>query len=343
MQMLSEVLSEDCAITLDVHKIRQKHFGMEILQGWSACTGSDCSPGTTSCWVGSPKGDGNLRWSHVGRCRQMSADVGRCRQLSAAVGSVESKSLSRSELRRQSCGNVCMEIVGRLVEALECPKHLRTWVATCHHLPSLAITCHRLATLASLEKNWGLCQPEEPWSPKVSKADVASAEAPLITFPVLPGSPRQGEIESHSILSLAGSECLDVPMMLSMNTRVQCQSCIWKTMENHGKPFKILQVPSAVSVWISWSLFWLCESLCLRCVRCPVCMTMRTDLVRCPTCRNVGYCSLGLGWFDLGLGLSNCWALKNQHLLKHMFVAAESKDAVVIFCDVWNVFGCVVS
>ena len=33
MQMLSEVLSEDCAITLDVHKIRQKHFGMEILQG----------------------------------------------------------------------------------------------------------------------------------------------------------------------------------------------------------------------------------------------------------------------------------------------------------------------
>ena len=56
----------------------------------------------------------------------MSADVGRCRQLSAAVGSVESKSLSRSELRRQSCGNVCMEIVGRLVEALECPKHLRT-------------------------------------------------------------------------------------------------------------------------------------------------------------------------------------------------------------------------
>ncbi|CAL1156029.1 unnamed protein product [Cladocopium goreaui] len=45
--------------------------------------------------------------------------------------------------------------------------------------------------------------------------------------------------------SLEGSECLDVPMMLSMNTRVQC----------------------------------------------PVCMTMRTDLVRCPTCRNVGYCS----------------------------------------------------
>ena len=53
----------------------------------------------------------------------MSADVG-CR-MSAAVGSVESKSLSRSELRRQSCGNVCMEIVGRLVEeaeeALKCP------------------------------------------------------------------------------------------------------------------------------------------------------------------------------------------------------------------------------
>ena len=28
--------------------------------------------------------------------------------------------------------------------------------------------------------------------------------------------------------------------------------------------------------------------------RCPVCMTMRADLVRCPRCRNVGYCSSSL-------------------------------------------------
>lgn len=69
--------------------------------------------------------------------RRWESSMKPCRQMSAAVGSVESKSLSRSELRRQSCGNVCMEIVGRLVEALECPKHLRTSVATCHHLPSL--------------------------------------------------------------------------------------------------------------------------------------------------------------------------------------------------------------
>ncbi|CAJ1427657.1 unnamed protein product [Effrenium voratum] len=42
-----------------------------------------------------------------------------------------------------------------------------------------------------------------------------------------------------------GPDPADVPMMLSMNTRVQC----------------------------------------------PVCMTMQPDLLRCPTCRNVGYCS----------------------------------------------------
>ena len=81
------------------------------------------------------------------------------------------------------------------------------------------------------------------------------------------------------MMALAGPDPADVPMMLSMNTRVQrlcCKRCC----------------P------VSWeSPFVRCRRMrqaFLMQLRCPVCMTMQPDLLRCPTCRNVGYCSQGL-------------------------------------------------